>query len=301
MRVRYDMVKSVIKHPEYQYLNMINRVIKHGIKQEGRNGITRSLLGEKMTFDLTNNTIPLLTTKKLAWKTCLKELFWFMRGETSNKILKDQNVKIWNQNASREFLDSRGLHYLKEDDLGPVYGHQWRNYNAPYFNCDENYKNRGVDQLENIVKILSNEKERNSRRIILNAWNPCQLDEMALPPCHILSQYIVKDNKLTTILYQRSGDIGLGIPFNIASYSFLTHILAKHCNLEAKEFIHFIGDAHIYEEHVDSLDEQIKRKPYEFPKILIKNKYENIDDYSLEDIEIKNYKYQKKIEMEMKE
>ena len=299
MRVRYDMVKSVINHPECQYLNMINRVIKHGIKQEGRNGITRSLLGEKMTFDLTNNTIPLLTTKKLAWKTCLKELFWFMRGETSNKILKDQNVKIWNQNASREFLNSRGLHYLKEDDLGPVYGHQWRNFNGTYYNSE--VKSKGVDQLENIVKMLSDEKERNSRRIILNAWNPCQIDEMALPPCHILSQYIVKDNKLTTILYQRSGDIGLGIPFNIASYSFLTHILAKHCNLEAKEFIHFIGDAHVYEEHIDSLNKQIKREPYDFPKILVKNKHENIDDYDLEDIEIKNYKYQKKIEMDMKE
>jgi len=277
---------------------MIDRVINHGIKQEGRNGITRSLLGEKMVFDLTKNNIPLITTKKLAWKTCLKELFWFMRGETNNKILKEQNVKIWNKNASREFLDSRGLYHLNEDDLGPVYGHQWRNYNGIYYNSE--VKSNGVDQLENIVKMLSDEKERNSRRIILNAWNPCQIHEMALPPCHILSQYIVKDNKLTTILYQRSGDIGLGIPFNIASYSFLTHILAKHCNLEAKEFIHFIGDAHIYEEHVDSLNEQIKRKPYEYPKILIKNKHENINEYSLEDIEIKNYKYQKKIAMDMK-
>tara|TARA_Y100001970_G_C14239905_1_gene864248 strand:+ start:2955 stop:3860 length:906 start_codon:yes stop_codon:yes gene_type:complete len=301
MRIRYDIVKSVVNHSEYQYLNMINRVIKQGIKQEGRNGITRSLLGEKMVFDLRNNTIPLLTTKKLAWKTCLKELFWFMRGETSNKILKEQNVKIWNQNASRDFLDSRGLHYYSEDDLGPIYGHQWRFYNAKYYNCNTNYKGRGMDQLQNVINMLSDEKERNSRRIILNAWNPLQITNMALPPCHILSQYIVKDNKLTTILYQRSGDIGLGIPFNIASYSFLTHILAKHCDLEAREFIHFIGDAHIYEEHVDSLKEQIKRKPYEFPKILIKNKYDIIDEYNLEDIEIKNYNYHKKINMDMKE
>jgi thymidylate synthase len=297
MSVRNGL-KSMINNTEYQYLNMVDRVIKHGSKENGRNGVTRSLIGEKMVFDLTNNNIPLITTKKLAWKTCLKELFWFMRGETNNKILKEQNVKIWNQNASKDFLDSRGLHHLNEDDLGPVYGHQWRNFNGMYYSSE--LKNKGVDQLENIVKILKDEKERSSRRIILNAWNPCQIDEMALPPCHILSQYIVKDNKLTTLLYQRSGDIGLGIPFNIASYSFLTHILAKHCNLEAKEFIHFIGDAHIYEEHVDSLNEQIKRKPYEYPKILIKNKHKSIDDYNLEDIEIKNYKYHNKINMDMK-
>ena len=147
---------------------------------------------------------------------------------------------------------------------------------------------------------MQNERERESRRIILNAWNPCQINEMALPPCHVLSQYIVKDEELTTILYQRSGDVGLGIPFNIASYSFLTHILAKHCNLKAKEFIHIIGDAHIYEEHVPVLEEQIKNEPLEFPTINILNKHENIDDYCLEDIKINNYKCHKKMNMEIK-
>ena len=300
MRLRYDILKKVSSHQENQYLNLINRIIKYGVKTEGRNGTTISLLGEKMNFDLSNDKIPLLTTKKLAWKTCLKELFWFVNGSTDNRILQKQNVKIWDLNSSRKFLDSRGLYHLNENDLGPVYGHQWRHYNAPYYNFNTNYKGRGIDQLQNVIETLQNERERESRRIILNAWNPCQINEMALPPCHVLSQYIVKDEELTTILYQRSGDVGLGIPFNIASYSFLTHILAKHCNLKAKEFIHIIGDAHIYEEHVPVLEEQIKNEPLEFPTINILNKHENIDDYCLENIKINNYKCHKKMNMEIK-
>lgn len=294
-------IANKIYHPEYQYLNLVNNIINNGVKQKGRNGNTISLLGEKMTFDLTNNTMPLLTTKKLAWKTCAKELFWFIRGDTDNNNLIKENVHIWDQNASRSFLDSQNLQHLVEGDLGPIYGHQWRHYNADYFNYNTNYSGKGVDQLQNVINMLKYENSRNSRRIILNAWNPIQINEMALPPCHVLSQYIVKDDELTTILYQRSGDVGLGIPFNIASYSFLTHILAKHCNLHAKEFIHIIGDAHIYEEHVDSLKEQILREPNKFPKIEILNSYENIEDYSLKDIKIKDYVYHKKINMKMKE
>jgi thymidylate synthase len=301
MRIRYDIFKNSFKHPEYQYLNMINRIIKTGIKTKGRNGNTISLLGEKMSFDLSNDTIPLLTTKKLAWKTCVKELFWFIKGNTNNDNLTKQNVHIWDQNASRSFLDSQNLHHLVEGDLGPIYGHQWRHYNAKYLDCNTNYDSKGVDQLKNVINLLKDENTRNSRRIILNAWNPIQINEMALPPCHVLSQYIVKNDDLTTILYQRSGDVGLGIPFNIASYSFLTHILAKHCKLNAKEFILIIGDAHIYEEHVGFLKEQMQRNPFEFPKIEILNTHENIEDYRLEDIRIKNYTYHKKIKMDMKE
>tara|TARA_Y100000816_G_scaffold288925_1_gene274411 strand:+ start:1311 stop:2213 length:903 start_codon:yes stop_codon:yes gene_type:complete len=294
------ILKKKVFHSESQYLNMINRIIRNGTKQEGRNGNTISLIGQSLRFNLQNNTIPLLTTKKLAWRTCLKELFWFISGDTSNETLKEQNVKIWNQNASREFLDSRGLYHLKEDDLGPVYGHQWRNYNGIYQNSRLKGDN-GVDQLQNVIDQLSNKETRNSRRIILNAWNPCQVNQMALPPCHVMSQYIVKDDELSVLLYQRSGDVGLGIPFNIASYSFLAHILGKHCDLKPKEFIHFIGDAHIYEEHVDALQRQIVKNPYRFPKIVIKNKHENIDDYNMKDVEIIDYKYHDKIEMVMKE
>jgi len=294
------LVRSSLKHQENQYLNLIDNTIKYGIKTEGRNGTTRSLIGETMKFDLKNNTLPLITSKKLAWKTCIKELLWFIRGETDNNILRNQNVHIWDGNSSREFLDSRGLYHLKENDLGPVYGHQWRYYNAEYETSMDDYMNKGVDQLQYVINELSNKQSRESRRIIMNSWNPLQLDEMALPPCHVLSQFIVKDNKLTTLLYQRSGDIGLGIPFNIASYSFLTHILAKHCELEATEFIHFIGDAHIYEEHIEPLKEQLNNKLYEFPKIEVKYKYENINDYKLEDIVVNNYKFSKKIKMEMK-
>ena len=217
---------------ELGYLNLIRQIIKSGRKQVGRNGTTYMSIGETLRFSLENNKIPLMTTKKLAWRVCLKELLWFINGDTNNKILKEQNVKIWNGNGTREFLDSRGLNYLKEDDLGPVYGHQWRFWNASYskeFGCLENYKGKGIDQLQNIIDEIKISKEtgESSRRMIMSAWNPEQLDEMALPPCHVLSQYHLVDNRLSCTLYQRSGDVGLGIPFNIASYSFLTHLLAK--------------------------------------------------------------------------
>jgi thymidylate synthase len=294
-----DLYNKMI-HPEKQYLNLVRNIIKMGHKQKGRNGNTRYLIGQQMRFPLTNNIIPLITTKKLAWKVCLKELLWFISGKTDNTILQKQGVKIWNDNGSLEFLKSRGLNNNFEGDLGPIYGHQWRHFNAPYLDADVDYTDMGIDQLNNIIKSLKDEKERNSRRLILSAWNPCQLDMMALPPCHVMFQcHVINNTKLSLSLYQRSGDIGLGIPFNIASYSFLTHMIAKSCNLEPYEFIHFIGNAHIYEEHVDSLLEQTERLPYGFPSIELKYK-ENIDDYELEDIDIKNYKYHERINMDMK-
>ena len=183
----------------------------------------------------------------MAWRVCLKELLWFISGSTDNGKLKEQGVKIWNKNASREFLDSLGFWDRMEDDLGPVYGHQWRHFNAPYLDCDIDYRGEGVDQLKYIENMLKNEETRNSRRILMSAWNPCQIPQMALPPCHVLSQFhVTEGNKLSCSVYQRSADVGLGLPFNIASYSFLTHLLAKHCDLEASELIHTIGDAHIY-------------------------------------------------------
>ena len=177
--------KNAIKHEEYQYLNLINDILSHGSLEEGRNGYTKFIFGAAMTFSLENNNIPLLTTKKVAWKTCLKELLWFIHGDTNNELLNKQNVNIWNGNASQEYLETRNLNY-KPGDLGPIYGHQWRHFNAEYKDCDTNYEGKGVDQLANIISILKNPSTRNSRRIIMTAWNPQQLDEMALPPCHVL-------------------------------------------------------------------------------------------------------------------
>ena len=245
--------------------------------------------------------MPILTTKKIAWKTCLKELLWFIKGDTNNKILKNNKVNIWNGNASREFLDSRNLHHLEEDDLGPIYGHQWRHFNAEYDTCNTDYNGKGIDQLEYIIQALNDPLQKTSRRLILSSWNPCQLNEMALPPCHILCQFnVVESNKLSCSLYQRSGDVGLGVPFNISSYCFLTHIIAKHCNLEATDFYYYLGNCHIYDNHVVSLLEQMTKNPYPFPTINIKNKRDNINDYIEDDIEISNYVSNNLIKMEMR-
>jgi len=287
-------------HDENQYINLIKQIDEYGEMIEGRNGMVKAVIGGVMHFDLRDNIIPILTTKRVAWKSCLKELLWFISGKTDNKILKEQKVKIWNENGSRDFLDSRGLSSLKEDDLGPVYGHQWRHFNAKYSDCNEDYTGKGVDQLGYIIKCLKDPNERHSRRIVMSAWNPCQLDEMALPPCHVLAQFNVVDNKLYCSLYQRSGDIGLGVPFNIASYSFLTHLLAKHCDLETGEFLYHLGNCHIYDDHLESLKGQVERTPYKLPKVFVKNKYEKIEDYRLDDFEILDYRYHETINMKMR-
>lgn len=273
-----------------QYLNLVQKILKEGVRQKTRNGYTIATIGETLRFPLHNRKIPLLTTKKMAWKACLHELLWFMRGETDNRVLLKNNVQIWSPNASREFLDSRGLQHLEEHDLGPIYGHQWRHFNAPYKNCHENYADKGIDQLQNIVDSLKSSSGRSSRRLILSAWNPIQINEMALPPCHTLAQFhVTNDRDLSCSLYQRSGDVGLGIPFNIASYSFLTHILAHHCNLKAKEFIHFIGNAHIYEDHEIALDIQCARKPKPSPELIICAKHRDISQYHIDDFKINDY------------
>ena len=303
------MLKNVVKqaktingisHDEHQYINLIKDIIKEGEFVDGRNGKTKTIFGSAMHFSLQNDTIPLLTTKKLAWKTCLKELLWFIRGSTDNKELQNENVKIWNDNASREFLDSRQLFHLEENDLGPVYGHQWRFFNAKYSDCHQDYTGQGVDQLQYIIDNLKHPVNKYSRRLVMSAWNPCQINEMALPPCHVLVQFNVIGNKLSCSLYQRSGDVGLGVPFNIASYSFLTHLLAKHCNLEAYEFVYYLGNAHIYDDHIDELSKQIENTPYDFPTVTINNLHQNINDYTFSDFTINNYKSHSVIKMAMR-
>lgn len=288
-------------HDENQYLNLIEDILENNEEFIGRNGSTLAVFGSAMHFSLENNTIPYLTTKKLAHKTCLKELLWFIKGDTSNKKLKEQNVHIWDANGSREFLDSRGLHHYEEDDLGPVYGFQWRHFNAEYNDCNFDYSNKGVDQLNYIIEQLKNPETRNSRRLIMSAWNPCQIDQMALPPCHVMCQFNVSNNRLSCSLYQRSGDVGLGVPFNIASYSLLTHLIAHHVGLEAYEFIYYLGNAHIYDDHIDQLRIQKDIIPQKFPKLKINNKYENIEDYKVEDFIIENYKYASQINLLMRQ
>ena len=292
--------KIAKENQEKQYIQLIQDIVEHGTDEKGRNGNTRVVIGSTMYFSYLNNKIPLLTTKKVAWKTCLKELLWFIKGQTNNKILKEQKCYIWNGNASKQFLESRSLKY-EEDDLGPVYGHQWRHFNAPYTNCNEDYSGKGVDQLEYIINSLKDPEKRSSRRLVMSAWNPCQLDDMALPPCHILVQFHVTDgNLLSCSMFQRSGDVGLGVPFNIASYSFLLHLVAKHCGLVPYEFYYHLGNAHIYEEHLEPLKHQITRKPYAFPTLEIVNIHENIEDYVIDDFKITNYNYHDTIKMDMK-
>lgn len=302
------------QHEEYQYLNLIQKILDHGVWEQGRNGRTKSVFGESMRFSLKGGQIPILTTKKTAWKTCLKELLWFIRGETDNRLLKEQGVHIWDANSTREFLDSRGLHLMREDLIGCGYGYQWRYFNANY-NClngkrildDDSYdiyKDRvefkGIDQLQQIINILKDPAQRTSRRIIMTAWNPCQLDQMALPPCHILCQFNVHNgNQLSCALYQRSVDTILGLPFNIASYSFLTHLLAKHCGLDAYEFVHFMGNCHLYENALDACKLQITREPYPFPTVSIEQVRENINDYQVEDFKVHNYKSHEPIKVAM--
>jgi thymidylate synthase len=294
-----DPQKSAV-HDEYQYINLLRDIIDEGSDEVGRNGKIRCVYGSAMHFSLENGKIPILTTKKTAWKTCLKELLWFIQGKTDNHELNEQGVHIWDDNSSKEFMTTRGLGHYDEGDLGPIYGFQWRHFNGKYETCKDDYTNKGVDQLQDVIDCLKDPERRTSRRLIVSAWNPCQLGEMALPPCHVMFQFNVIDgNKLSCSLYQRSVDTALGQPFNIASYSFLTHLIAKHCGLEPYEFIYYMGNCHIYEEHIPQMSEQIQREPYEFPTVQIVNKRESMNDYVVDDFKLENYVSHSPIKMRM--
>ena len=297
-----EVTDPILRTEEGQYLRLIRELLAEGTLETGRNGDTWADFGAAMVFSLDDGKIPLLTTKKVAWKTCLRELLWFISGSTDNTKLQEQNVRIWNLNGTREFLDSRGLQHLEEGDLGPVYGHQWRHFNASYTDRHEDYTGKGVDQLKNVIDLLSDPATRSSRRIVMSAWNPCQLGEMALPPCHVLCQFNVHQGReLSCSLYQRSGDVGLGVPFNIASYSFLTHLLARHCNLQPREFVYYLGNCHIYDNHRNALREQLTREPYPFPSLSIGATRDRIEDYVVDDFTISNYRSHDVIKMEMRQ
>ena len=289
--------KDTINEDEYQYLNLLKKVYEEGIETESRNSKVFSLFGERMVFDLSKG-FPLLTTKRVGYKTILRELLWFIKGSTSNQELIDKNVHIWSLNSSKEFLESRNLDY-EEGDLGPVYGFQWRHFGQEYESCNSDYSGKGVDQLKYVIDLIKNEP--NSRRIILNSWNASDLDKMALPPCHVMCQFNVnvKEGTLDCQLYQRSGDMFLGVPFNIASYAFLTCIIAKLTGYKPGKLIHILGDTHIYESHIDSVKTQIKRIPYKFPHLTISNELTDIDNISEEYFNLEDYKFHEKISAPM--
>lgn len=294
--INNSVTKIDIKSEEMNYLNILKDVLNNGSKRITRNSITLSKFGLRMEFSDIENKFPLLTTKKLFWKGILNELLWFISGSTDSKLLEEKGVNIWKGNSTREYLDNNGLNHYNEGDCGPIYGYQWRNFNDEY-NRDKNRSKKGVDQLQNCIDLIKNDPT--SRRIFMTAWNPCQLKEMVLPPCHVSYQFYVDDNTLNCQMYQRSGDLFLGVPFNIASTALLTCLIAKTTNLKAGKIIIILGDAHIYENHIDQVKRQLERVPYIFPKLNIKNSYDNINNYIDNDIELLSYNSYKGIKAEM--
>ena len=278
-----------------QYLDMCRYILEHGEDRPDHTGTgTRSVFGYQTRYDLREG-FPLLTTKKMYLRPIAEELLWFIKGDTNIKYLVDRNVKIWNEWPYEDFKKSEDFNgetleefveKIKNDDdfakkhgnLGPVYGAQWRNFN-----------NEGTDQLMKLIDSLKNNPF--SRRHIISAWNPSQVDEMALPPCHTLMQFYVSSDKkyLSCQLYQRSADTFLGVPFNIASYALLTCMLAQVCGYEPKEFIHTIGDAHIYKNHFDVVKTQIEREPLPLPRLVLNKDIDNLFDFKIEDIKLEGY------------
>lgn len=273
------------------YLKLVEDVLNHGLDKKDRTGTgTRSLFGYQMRFPLSEG-FPLVTTKKIYYKAIVHELLWFIKGDTNIKYLVDNQVNIWNDwpfetykksadyqgETIKEFAEkikNSDEFAKKHGDLGPVYGAQWRNFN-------------GVDQLAYIIDLIQNKPE--SRRMILSAWNPAEISDMALPPCHTLIQFYVNNNQLSLQLYQRSGDIFLGIPFNIASYALLLSMVAQVTNYEVGDFVHTIGDAHIYHNHFDQVKLQLTREPKALPKLVLNPEIKHIEDFTFSDIDIQNY------------
>ncbi|KAL1865930.1 hypothetical protein VTK73DRAFT_5014 [Phialemonium thermophilum] len=303
-------------HEEYQYLDLVREIINTGERRPDRTGTgTLSIFAPRpFKFSLNRDgrpILPLLTTKRVFIRGVIAELLWFIRGSTSSRELSDAGIKIWDGNGSREFLDSVGLTHRAEGDLGPVYGFQWRHFGAEYVDATTDYTGQGVDQLADVIHKLRNDPY--NRRILLSAWNPKDLPLMALPPCHMFAQFYVsfpqqdqqdQDSKakghLHCQLYQRSCDMGLGVPFNIASYALLTHMLAHVCDLVPGSFTHVMGDAHVYVDHIDALRTQLEREPRDFPELEIKRDTGgSIDGWKEEDFVIKGYNPHKTIPMKM--
>lgn len=285
------------KHEEYQYLEAMKDILETGEFKEDRTGVgTISKFGLKMSFDI-SQTFPLLTTKDTFWRGIVEELIWFVKGDTNAKHLQDKKIHIWDGNSSREYLDSIGLNHREVGDLGPVYGFQWRHFGAEYKTMYDDYTNKGVDQLREVIHTIKTNP--NSRRILMSAWNPTDLKKMALPPCHVMSQFYVEGNKLNLQMYQRSGDMGLGIPFNIASYSLLLRMVCHVTGYQPGKFIHTIGDAHVYKNHVEAIKKQLTRTPKPFPILKLNRDVKDIEDFRFDDFSLVNYSHWPKIKMEM--
>jgi thymidylate synthase len=272
-----------------QYLDFLRTVLETGQPREDRTGTgTLGIFGYQMRFDLQEG-FPLLTTKKLHTRSIFHELLWFLHGETHVKYLQDRQVTIWDEWATKEQCGRFGR---QEGDLGPVYGHQWRNFGAT-LKPDGTYEKDGVDQITRLVDGLK--KNPWSRRHIVTGWNPLEADKVALPPCHTLFQFYVapgvdgKKPKLSCQLYQRSADIFLGVPFNIASYSLMTHMIAQVCDYDVGEFVHTFGDAHLYSNHVEQAKEQLSREPRPLPQLKLNPAVKDIFEFKFEDIEVLNY------------
>ncbi|PSS19101.1 Thymidylate synthase [Actinidia chinensis var. chinensis] len=285
------------KHTEFMYLRLVQDIISNGTLKDDRTGTgTLSKFGCQMRFNL-RKSFPLLTTKKVFWRGVVEELLWFISGSTNAKVLQEKGIHIWDGNASRDYLDSIGLVNREEGDLGPVYGFQWRHFGARYTNMYADYTGQGFDQLLDVIDKIKNNPD--DRRIILSAWNPADLKLMALPPCHMFAQFYVADGELSCQMYQRSADMGLGVPFNIASYALLTCMIAHVCDLVPGDFVHIIGDAHVYRTHVRPLEEQLQKLPKPFPILMINPQKIDIDSFVAADFKLIGYDPHQKIGMKM--
>lgn len=268
---------------EQAYLDLLQHVMTNGTEKGDRTGTgTLSHFGAQLRFDLADG-FPLLTTKKVHFKSIVYELFWFLSGSTHVDYLQQNNVRIWNEWAT---ADQTARFNRPAGDLGPIYGHQWRNYGATKRE-DGSYDNDGVDQITEVIEQIKTNP--NSRRLIVSGWNPKEADQVALPPCHTLFQFFVADNKLSCQLYQRSADLFLGVPFNIASYALLTHMVAQVCGLEVGEFVWTGGDCHIYQNHREQVELQLTRSLYELPILTLNPDIKDIFAFTFDDISVEGY------------
>lgn len=289
---------------EQAYLALLEKILDYGESREGRNGTTKSLFGERLEFDIANGGFPLLTTKRMFYKGIVEELLWFLRGSTNANELNERGVFIWKGNSTREFLDSRGLHEYAEGECGPIYGYQWR-----CFDGDFPRRDGGLDQIKYVLRELS--ENPHGRRAIMTGWNPKQLDQMCLPPCHVLYNfYLSEERGLSCQMYQRSCDTCAGLPFNIASTALLTSLIAAVLHVPVDRIIIVIGDTHIYEQHYSNAREQTRRTPYAFPRLRIKKdvppkdapveaKLAWIESLRFDDFELQNYESHGVIKYEM--